>query len=198
MSHSVAKMTQPAIRKCLVRKAGEDTLLNFKVVGAVFAALVAGGAWWMMRPSAFDTGSPLIVEGTDVNLLAVLDPNQLSEGWVHRTFFTASAADYQMVQDEDGVALQCTTNNSASILARDTNIPVSALPMLSWDWKVIQPIESNVDEATKDGDDHPARFFVVFSSDTEDRRAMEIIWSCLLYTSPSPRDLSTSRMPSSA
>ena len=24
------------------------------------------------------------------------------------------------------------------------------------------------------------------------------IWSCLLYTSPSPRDLSTSRMPSSA
>ena len=26
----------------------------------------------------------------------------------------------------------------------------------------------------------------------------EEIWSCLLYTSPSPRDLSTSRMPSSA
>ena len=24
------------------------------------------------------------------------------------------------------------------------------------------------------------------------------LWSCLLYTSPSPRDLSTSRMPSSA
>ena len=40
------------------------------------------------------------------------------------------------------------------------------------------------------------------------RRAMEAIpdlyaeqmprWDCLLYTSPSPRDLSTSRMPSSA
>ena len=27
---------------------------------------------------------------------------------------------------------------------------------------------------------------------------LEIPWSCLLYTSPSPRDLSTSRMPSSA
>jgi len=25
-----------------------------------------------------------------------------------------------------------------------------------------------------------------------------LLWSCLLYTSPSPRDLSTSRMPSSA
>ena len=26
----------------------------------------------------------------------------------------------------------------------------------------------------------------------------DTVWSCLLYTSPSPRDLSTSRMPSSA
>jgi len=26
----------------------------------------------------------------------------------------------------------------------------------------------------------------------------QVIWVCLLYTSPSPRDLSTSRMPSSA
>ena len=25
-----------------------------------------------------------------------------------------------------------------------------------------------------------------------------VVWDCLLYTSPSPRDLSTSRMPSSA
>ena len=28
--------------------------------------------------------------------------------------------------------------------------------------------------------------------------ALEMYWNCLLYTSPSPRDLSTSRMPSSA
>ena len=30
------------------------------------------------------------------------------------------------------------------------------------------------------------------------RYMLEDLWSCLLYTSPSPRDLSTSRMPSSA
>ena len=36
--------------------------------------------------------------------------------------------------------------------------------------------------------------------DTPDRiaRMCEEIYGCLLYTSPSPRDLSTSRMPSSA
>ena len=27
---------------------------------------------------------------------------------------------------------------------------------------------------------------------------LDVVWTCLLYTSPSPRDLSTSRMPSSA
>ena len=32
----------------------------------------------------------------------------------------------------------------------------------------------------------------------EDKDSGEMSWGCLLYTSPSPRDLSTSRMPSSA
>ena len=32
----------------------------------------------------------------------------------------------------------------------------------------------------------------------EEKKHMEMIKACLLYTSPSPRDLSTSRMPSSA
>ena len=32
----------------------------------------------------------------------------------------------------------------------------------------------------------------------EDLQWMGMQWDCLLYTSPSPRDLSTSRMPSSA
>ena len=31
-----------------------------------------------------------------------------------------------------------------------------------------------------------------------DVKTDELTWDCLLYTSPSPRDLSTSRMPSSA
>ena len=39
---------------------------------------------------------------------------------------------------------------------------------------------------------HPVLF------DSEHFRAMQLLQGCLLYTSPSPRDLSTSRMPSSA
>ena len=40
----------------------------------------------------------------------------------------------------------------------------------------------------------PLLLFAVFT----DWQWLSTTWSCLLYTSPSPRDLSTSRMPSSA
>ena len=39
---------------------------------------------------------------------------------------------------------------------------------------------------------------VVRAELAEINRLQEDIYNCLLYTSPSPRDLSTSRMPSSA
>ena len=41
-------------------------------------------------------------------------------------------------------------------------------------------------------------FSSLFGTDGVIDRIDEIIKNCLLYTSPSPRDLSTSRMPSSA
>ena len=37
-----------------------------------------------------------------------------------------------------------------------------------------------------------------FATDFENALASALFYTCLLYTSPSPRDLSTSRMPSSA
>ena len=44
----------------------------------------------------------------------------------------------------------------------------------------------------------PYERFVVIQRDIIPSVCMTLICSCLLYTSPSPRDLSTSRMPSSA
>ena len=38
----------------------------------------------------------------------------------------------------------------------------------------------------------------LFKLDNRDYKAVNTAVTCLLYTSPSPRDLSTSRMPSSA
>ena len=152
-----------------------------KLFGATCVVIIAGCAWWMLRPSGFDTANPLVSDGTPIYLLDGFDPDALTEGWVHRKFMTIWAADYQMVQEDGVPALRCTTNNSASILARDTQIAVDDLPYLSWQWKVTQPIESDVDEATEDGDDHPARFFLIFSNEAQDRTAMEIIWSNRTY-----------------
>ena len=152
-----------------------------KILGAMVLVAVAGCVWWVMRPSAFDTGAPLTSDGADINLLSGLDTSNLSDGWVHRTFLTSSAATYQTLEENGAPALRCTTHNSASILARDTQIAVSDLPTLSWDWKITQPIVSDIDEATEDGDDHPARLFLVFSNQDKERKAMEIIWSNQKY-----------------
>ena len=45
--------------------------------------------------------------------------------------------------------------------------------------------------------DKEAAFAIIYTSDYI-QGYMERAYNCLLYTSPSPRDLSTSRMPSSA
>ena len=144
-------------------------------------AILAVGGWWVSRSSGFDTDSPLVENGSPIALLEGLDTDNLPSGWVHRKFLTVKAADYELIQEDGTSTLRCSTSNSASIFARDTQISVDAMPMLSWQWKVTQPIESDVDEATKEGDDHPARFFLVFSNDTGARKAMEIIWSNKKY-----------------
>ena len=39
---------------------------------------------------------------------------------------------------------------------------------------------------------------IIFIDDGSSDGSTELLWDCLLYTSPSPRDLARSRMPSSA
>lgn len=152
-----------------------------KIIAVVVIAGLAGGIWWQTWPSGFDTGAPLLSDGADIELLDGLNTDALPDGWVHRKFLTVAAAEYQMVTEDGMQALRCSTDGSASILARDTQIAVEDVPYLSWEWKVTQPIESDVDEATEEGDDHPARFFLVFTNETDERRAMEIIWSNQKY-----------------
>jgi hypothetical protein len=55
------------------------------------------------------------------------------------------------------------------------------LPVLSWRWKVTQPIESDVDEASEEGDDHPLRLFLRFLNEDGEAHATEIIWSNRKY-----------------
>ena len=47
-------------------------------------------------------------------------------------------------------------------------------------------------------DDDPDKYFLLQKHFEDDQSFFSPVYICLLYTSPSPRDLSTSRMPSSA
>lgn len=49
-------------------------------------------------------------------------------------------------------------------------------PGLSWDWFIEQPIDSEIDELTVAGDDHPARLYLGFESASGESHAMESIW----------------------
>jgi len=78
---------------------------------------------------------------------------------------------------KDGVpSMRFETHDSASMLFRHVDIDLAAYPMLTWRWYVELPIRSPLDERTREGDDHPARLFLLFRTARGDKRAMEVIW----------------------
>ena len=147
----------------------------------LLAIAVAGAAaYWMTRPFSYETGAPLEARTGPVALfdgLDRLDTAALPEGWLHRTFFRVPPTEYDLTESDGSTALRCRTRGSASILARDTRIALADLPILSWRWKVTQPIESDLDEATEEGDDHPLRFYLRFENEQGETRSAEVIWS---------------------
>ena len=155
--------------------------LLIKILIPCVGVAAAIALYWFTKPSPFNTNNPLLAKQGPIDLLADLDTDDLPEGWAHRKFLTVKPADYRMTEEDGEPVLRCSTNNSASILARDTEIPLSSHSVLSWRWRVTTPIDSDTDESTKEGDDHPIRFFITFSNENSDRSAMEVIWSNKKY-----------------
>lgn len=100
----------------------------------------------------------------------------LTPGWYHYAFFWHPPMTIEFVTHDSIPAIKLSTRDSASMLIRHMAINLTEYPWLSWQWYIEQPIASPLDENTKQGDDHPARLFLVFETDTGEPRAMEIIW----------------------
>ena len=64
--------------------------------------------------------------------------------------------------------------------------------------KVNDPDNNNSPEVINAANEYNAATDAVNKIIEENEGTAYELWDCLLYTSPSPRDLSTSRMPSSA
>src|SRR5260370_26469980 len=118
-------------------------------------------------------GEPEVVV-MDFSAPFVLDP--LPAGWYHRTFWTRGAMQVAFAVKEGVPSLRFETRSTASMLFRHVDLDVTDYPFLNWRWSIEQPIESVLDERTRDRDDHPARLFLVFRTTTGEERRMEIIW----------------------
>ena len=102
-------------------------------------------------------------------------------GWTHRRFWTRAPMQMSFA-DKDGVkALRLATKSSASMLFRHVDVAIDAYPFLVWRWYIEQPIDAVADERTRAGDDHPARLYLAFRTDTGESRRMEIIWGDKLH-----------------
>lgn len=103
-----------------------------------------------------------------------LDP--VPAGWYHRQFWRHGPMDISFATKEGTPAIRLATSDTASMLFRHVDVPLDEYPLLSWRWFIEQGIESELDELTPEGDDHPARFFVVFEAPEGETHPLEIIW----------------------
>ncbi len=103
-----------------------------------------------------------------------LDP--VPAGWHHRTFLRHPPMDISFVTKDGFPSIRMSTKDSASMLFRYVDIQLDQYPVLRWNWLIEQPIVSDADEMTVEGDDHPARLYLGFESAEGDSHAMEIIW----------------------
>jgi hypothetical protein len=101
-----------------------------------------------------------------------LDP--LPSGWRHRKFWTRSPMTMAFAVKGGVPSMRFETRDSASMLFRQVDIDLVAYPMLAWRWYIELPINSPLDERTREGDDHPARLFLRFITDRGEKRAMEV------------------------
>ncbi len=153
---------------------------------AIFAGLgVVGWAGYSyLNPGA--ESNPIVAEaGTDsVTVLPwrsvgnFADPNL---GWVHEQFWLIERMRLSYGEMVGKPALKCETTSTGSILSRTTDIEVGDYPVLTWDWMVTTPISSPLDEATPEGDDHPARLLLNMEDREGGEYAFQIIWSNRKY-----------------
>jgi hypothetical protein len=140
-------------------------------IGGIALALTACTGAQRLNVLVPDSSASVVV--MDFRQPLPLDP--VPDGWRHRLFFRTDPMQISFVSKDGRPAIRLATHHGASMLYRYTNIPLQGFPLLHWDWFVEQPVDSDIDETTKAGDDHPARIYLKFSA-PEGEHAMEIIW----------------------
>jgi hypothetical protein len=80
------------------------------------------------------------------------------QDWKERSF--SGNSQYEIVDVDGTRVLKASTNGTASILYKEKKINLTKTPTISWSWK-IDGIYDDIEEQTSQGDDFPARLYVV-------------------------------------
>ena len=117
--------------------------------------------------------SSATVSGEDSGSLAVgpfshQAAGALPPGWRPLTFQNISRhTQYTVTRDDDRTVVRARAEAAASGLIRDIRIDPHEYPVIAWHWKVANLVE-HADVTRKDGDDYPARLYVIFRSDKDE------------------------------
>lgn len=102
-------------------------------------------------------------------------PGDLS-GWEHKSF--KGETQYRLVGHGATRALEATCNDTASAIAKRTEVDLSKTPILRWQWRV-DHVYAGLDGRTKAGDDYPARIYVIHDGGVLlwRTRAIDYVWA---------------------
>ena len=109
-------------------------------------------------------------------------------GWEEKSFKGNTQYDFVLAETVEGLTsqpetksakvLRAITHGQASGLFKEMPIDLSKTPILSWSWQVKNLFKGN-DEHSKEGDDYPARIYVVVSGGIFfwNTKAINYVWS---------------------
>ena len=143
-------------------------------IALVAAAGLIGWGYFDRRGDVLKPDGGPVVTAMDFGRSFPLDP--LPSGWKHQKFWTRAPMTVAFTVKDGVPSMRFETHDSGSMLFRHVDIDLATYPMLAWRWYIELPIRSQLDERTREGDDHPARLFLRFLTDRGDKRAMEVVW----------------------
>ncbi len=111
--------------------------------------------------------------GSDVQ--PVLDLPDISQ-WERQEF--KGITRYEIKTSGNRVYLHATSNGTASGLVRKISVDLAKTPYINWSWRVNQ-VFSGIDETHREGDDYPARIYIVISGGLFfwRTRAINYVWA---------------------
>ncbi len=79
--------------------------------------------------------------------------------WDERSFVGHTR--YTFIQENGTETIKGETAGTASVLYRRDKVNLTETPVLRWRWKINNTYGSEINEQSRDGDDYPARLYVV-------------------------------------